>query len=666
MIDDEQEQTGNSLLNLFASPDDSRRGVFGLICGLSAEEQFMDSALELFVGLNKKQRALYGNWSLALFLDPQNEPIQLLPGLLNPWPINKNIWPAKTKMMHAKVALLGFGESINGMPDYYRLIVSTGNWTKESVNNSINLVWYCNYDTKSELKQKQESKDINEAVKFWEILLGINNQTKGYYAINGIIKQRIKDFLDNITDTTVTPKTGYYSQFISNLEYSVSEVGDNYFVPNSVGAQVIKRINKSRIRKNFIICGSGFFEQANFRKSKRKIIYQEPEVIHNIIKLLKDGVLSRNPTQWLVINPQTSGAAGLWIKNNDLDDTNWTICCPKHPSYTKAACSFHAKYIFVANHNNKDSISNGILYMGSANLSKQGFVLGPETGGNIEAGVIIKTDRYKNTDILCTNLGIHPNNELDPDEIPENPDSEEFENEDKEFKIHPPITYCIWDPNKLKLSFQWIDFTWKVVKLHGKIIKPPDETEISFNINDLDSNLRVKLCAQQASKWHDWFIPVFYENNKFYSAPTRYKHAYEIIDTIDCFPIILSEDEDDEYVDDYKKDLTAAGDIIINNKNYNELRDEYNSFPLHLATTLVEVIAIRNQYITEGQLPDWIEHLRRTLIYEMPDEIKKQLSALGVNFLYPLIKTPGFAPRNLNSKYKNVIKEIYDNWCLEK
>lgn len=326
------EETRPSLLNLFAAPG-NRKGVFGLVCGLSADEQFMNSALDSFTGRSKPQRLYFGDISLALFYDIHNKPLQGVPGLYNPSPGGN--MPEKIACMHAKVALLGFGESAAGQPDYYRLIVSTGNWTKEAVNNSINLVWFCDYDANQKEGQEQEAKDINEAVLFWQQLLGVNNGKSGYYQLDDLVRERIEAFLGAIARAIPAPGTGYTPRFISNLLDGKGAVIPGAFQADSMGAQVIQRFNEAGQRRNFIICGSGFFEQA---ATGDKI--GEPEVIQNLLGNLP---LTKKPERWLVVNPGTCGAAGPWMRSI-FDTTDWVLCSPKHPEIDKSPYNFHAKY----------------------------------------------------------------------------------------------------------------------------------------------------------------------------------------------------------------------------------------------------------------------------------------------------------------------------------
>lgn len=144
-----------SLSQHFDAPD-GFRGCFGWVCGYSADVPFLEDAVERFTRRTRAQRAYSGCVAMALMLDPRNAQIQpaQVPGVLH-LPINSVSLPFR--LMHAKVALLGFqresDEDHESDEDEWqlRLIVSTGNWTRGTLEDSLDLAWridLCNSDLK--------------------------------------------------------------------------------------------------------------------------------------------------------------------------------------------------------------------------------------------------------------------------------------------------------------------------------------------------------------------------------------------------------------------------------------------------------------------------------------------------------------------------------------
>ena len=97
------------------------------------------------------QRAYEGRIAMALMLDPGNPQItpEEVPGVMH-LPIN-GVPPFR--LLHAKLALLGFRHTSDARQWRLRLIVSTGNWTRQTLEDSLDLAWridLCDQDLKSE------------------------------------------------------------------------------------------------------------------------------------------------------------------------------------------------------------------------------------------------------------------------------------------------------------------------------------------------------------------------------------------------------------------------------------------------------------------------------------------------------------------------------------
>ena len=646
-----------TLSELFSLEDKKYTGVFGIMCALSADETYMDKLLESFTGLNRMQREYRAKISLMLLLDPHNNPI-VLPGLAWAYP-NSAKWNNKTPLLHAKVALLGFGESASGIPSYFRLIVFTGNWTQKAVNNSINLLWYCDYDVKNCESEKQEAFDINEAAKYFEHITEGN-----YFVIENAFKKLINNCYKNIREIVQPPARGYKTRFIHNLKQE-SESKKNFFSSNSLARKVIDCIKNDNVRRNFICCGSGFFEEIDEKKNAN-----EPEVLHELIEqLTNNDLFAKNSLEkidndgdrinkWLVINPGTSGAAGWWFKQTKKEDLTWLFHNSKYPGDKKHLnLSFHAKYIYLAYEKKNDSFTNGIMYLGSANLSKQGFVLAPETGGNIEAGVVFLTDERLDNDELCERLGI--GDVLKKSELPE-----EIKNENEEIPgdivlIEPLINSCIYDLKKRTLKWIWQETStaWDNIKIADKDI-PKDQNEMllenpAYNV--------ILSATDRNGKENIWIIPVFTEQGNFCSPITYIKNVNEIIDTLNDFPPSYTEGK---FVEDGGGEWDGPNNEPDDQKNNKELRDEYEKASLHSASLLVETIAEQNQKISEGQMADWVEYLRKILIESVSDETKKSFKELGINFMQPLLKVDGFIPDTPTAEYHALINEVTTDWGL--
>ena len=130
---------GPSLVQHFDAPEDYF-GHFGWVCGFSADPPFLNDAAERFTRLTTAQRAHLGRISLGVFLDPGNPAITLLdaPGVAH-LPI-RDVATKPFRLLHAKIALLGFRHAESSDRWRLRLIVSTGNWTRQTLEESLDLV----------------------------------------------------------------------------------------------------------------------------------------------------------------------------------------------------------------------------------------------------------------------------------------------------------------------------------------------------------------------------------------------------------------------------------------------------------------------------------------------------------------------------------------------
>src|ERR1039458_1019894 len=125
-----------SLAQHFEAPDDFI-GCFGWVCGYSADSGFLDDAAERFTRRTHAQRAYEGRIAIAMMLDPGNPQITLeeVPGVMH-LPMN-GVPPFR--LLHAKLALLGFRHTSDARQWRLRLIVSTGNWTRQTLEDSLDL-----------------------------------------------------------------------------------------------------------------------------------------------------------------------------------------------------------------------------------------------------------------------------------------------------------------------------------------------------------------------------------------------------------------------------------------------------------------------------------------------------------------------------------------------
>ena len=139
------------------------------MCGYSADAGFLNEAVERFTQKTTAQRAYEGRVSLALMLDCGNKQITpiAVPGLLH-LPV-RSVTKLPFKLLHAKVGILGFRHESDPNRWQIKLIVSTGNWTRSTLEDSLDLAWCTEIDS-DDLKtgrepSEQSAVDITSAWK---------------------------------------------------------------------------------------------------------------------------------------------------------------------------------------------------------------------------------------------------------------------------------------------------------------------------------------------------------------------------------------------------------------------------------------------------------------------------------------------------------------------
>lgn len=365
-----------SLTQLFEAPE-GYIGSFGWLCGYSADAAFLDNAVERFTRQTRLQRAQMGRIWLALMLDPGNPQIAVTdaPGVAH-LPM-KNMLDKPFALLHAKCALLCFVSEDESESWLFRLILSTGNWTTQTLEESLDLAWRCEI-TKVELGARdigvsQRSADMASA---WDCLSWLQDLfdvrvlratlQEGGLGENGCVeaafRRRIKEIVAR--GGASTPRLvhnrnqAFLSQVASRVRRQAGESGRNY-----------------------IALGSGFYE------SVREDLLM-PEMICDLLK--KQGLLTQRPEADIFVNPTACQAIATSMDH--LREAGFEIRPAGIPGYFgEQRRGLHAKFIFSAYQNEASEACNSAwLYLGSGNLTRAGFGLAASnTGGNFEMGVVV-------------------------------------------------------------------------------------------------------------------------------------------------------------------------------------------------------------------------------------------------------------------------------------
>ena len=331
-----------TLITLFIPPENCF-GDFGFVCGFTATPKVMGQIRRSFAGEMARP-------ALAAFIHPTINAISDIPGLAWMW---MRLQDRGYNLLHAKVALLGF-RKCNENGYVIRLAVSTGNWTQDPLTDSIDLFW--SIDLQTETPVDQEIADIQAAWDMFDWLRNRGDCRLIEREYDGVLPYaRLEAEIRNLPASKLRPR------FIDSRSQAL--------LP-----QVVERLGM-RKRADRLILGSGYFEaegdgSAGLPERLRKTLVAE--------KLLK-----KSATLDLFLNPKS--CQGLAVRAPALTKAGWNLLSPTSALHGDSG-RLHAKFVLLGSGQNKAA---GRVYIGSGNLSRNGFETAASAGGNLEAAVVV-------------------------------------------------------------------------------------------------------------------------------------------------------------------------------------------------------------------------------------------------------------------------------------
>ena len=615
-----------SLLQAFEPPE----GYFGQVCiccALSADQVFMEDAVERF------SKHYDGAPCVYMMLDRTGSILncESIPGLVQlQAKSNQNI-----RIQHAKVALMQFGRARGPIKlrltndTVWRLVVSTGNWTKESACNNIEMVWKADFFTKMTEINMQLLADLICANDFFMNL-------RKHYVCNEVLWKRAEMLGDCL------------KQF--KEKNPIEDVKKTRFISTISGTTLMTSIQyqfMDGIKRNFIQVGSGFYERGSDSSS--------PEIIQTLDRFLKNrDVFSIRPlAKKIVVNKDHADRLAFWDK---CFWNGWKLFDVMDPIKTKEKNAkrkfLHAKYICLGNKKKKE-IKDCKFYIGSGNLTRMGLLSAygknPSDGkgsGNIEAGIVVDVEPECAKVLLATcGKEIKKTDELD----------KQVRSEDAKM----PIPVCPLNAFELDdnlLTPVWNDYSdVEDVKTPCIVITNAGENTIQPFSNQIISYpesrpiyILVKRCE------HHYWIPVITKEGILPLPAIKVNSIEDVLDSIAEFPGRPNFDEDED-----PPNGGGVKHISIFHEN-----EQQESFPIYLSMKLVEGIAKCNESITDDVIDCWISYLEQYL-NALPQEKLNELKAMKINF-FNVLKRKNFAPslRYGKSQWNDFVNKMSKKWGM--
>ena len=360
-------------LSLLFEPPPDHRGVAGLLCGYSADVAFLNVAMERFTRMTKPQRGAEGRLRVGAILDPTRSQIlpNEVPGLLH-IPLRDRRPPFT--LLHAKVALLLY-RHVDGIEDdrwSLRLIVTTGNWTRQTTEDSIDLFWSVSVSgTDLQAPSKAMRADAADILQAWRFLAWIGRECCGFDPAIGHAMLSFAEVAAAVGRLNAIAATDVPSRFIDNRDASLLDAITSRVKPLAGSA-----------RRDYLAAGSGFFNES---AGGGVDVLSTLQTIRS--RLEDEGLLQRDVKADLFVNPEA--CQGVANEGDQIREANWTIRMPAYPwrgMDGNRQRFLHAKFLFSSMY---DRPTKAWAYIGSGNLTAQGLVraAGP---GNLEAGVVLR------------------------------------------------------------------------------------------------------------------------------------------------------------------------------------------------------------------------------------------------------------------------------------
>lgn len=639
-----------SLAQLFEPPEE-HQGVFGWLCGYSADARFLEDAVERFSRLSQAQRAHQGRVLLALMLDPGNPQIlpSEVPGVLH-LPVRSA--PLPFPLLHAKVAILGFR---HGEHYLLRLIVSTGNWTRQTLEGSLDLAWHIEVASNSAEKApeviRQERTDLAAAWAFLAWLQGFFD-TRAFAPSAAMPNESTLALQQCAAWVTELgkPQSEFKPRFFDNRESSLF-----HQLPNLV------QHHAGSVARNYLALGSGFFEGA---------AEGSPKVPDRIFANLRNkGLLTASAAKNLFVNPFGCQAIAAW--QSQVQERGWILrdaCVPAY--FGEMPRTLHAKFVFSANERQgSNNCSSPWIYLGSGNLTHPGFMQKAGSAGNLEAGVVVapielrwEADRTTDAANIVTNrLPIHW---LDDDELPLPPlqTGEDMPERGVAFAA-PPVSLFLWletssgpslaPQGKMTGTFQLNDpaglecprrqdgsFAWTGAR--------PRQVSVGWSIEGLD---------YVAS------VPVIDRYGRFCATELAMLDLDEAWIQLANFPM---PPDDEELADGDALTLVdgvSAAETVA--------PAQASAYPVRRMMALVEDIAAKQSQIDRADWSTWCNRLEQVLIQARDSAVVRTFGSIGLNPIAPLMTAafrPAFAATGETPEgahYETALNRIIDAWNLK-
>lgn len=362
-------------LALCFEPPEGYVGSWAWMCGYSADATFMDHAVERFTRISAAQRAHDGRAWMALLLDRGCPYVSSrdAPGVVH------LRFPERLPfaLLHAKVALLTFVPETRGQVGWCaRLVVSTGNWTRQSWEESLDLYWTLDLSS-AELDAMDD--DVRRSAA--DLLAAHTLLSELCERADTSLLDLARGPVANLTRTAVVAHDARMAQ-VAN---AAGRQGPTRFVDSrraSLLDGIVAQAERVAGRRNVLVMGSGFYEAGT---------NDVPEVPRRVAESLRArSLVTASSSVALVVEPAACQAIAHALGTEAWQRTGWNCHAAHDPHPGRGGRKLHAKFLFAGWYQERSpSCGQAWLYLGSGNLTQPGMLHRAGEHGNLEAGVVL-------------------------------------------------------------------------------------------------------------------------------------------------------------------------------------------------------------------------------------------------------------------------------------
>lgn len=623
-------------LHTLLEPPEGQLGEFAWICGYSADAAALDRIAEGFTRFMRSQRAHEGRTWIGLILDRGNPWIS--PGAC-PGVAHLRMQSQPWRLLHAKLALASFV----GPDDTWtlRLVVGTGNWTRQTLEDSLDLAWSLQVD-----HTDVAGPDHKARAAFRDLLAAADVlDTLRQHADLGLLGPD----LGPVADLSRAAMLGLDNK-VSCLR-SVAGKGATRLIDNrkrSLKKEILRKLKALNAKPlNTLVMGSGFYESE---------VKGLPSVPLGLVDDLREaGRLTRSATVHLVAQPDACQGLAAAITSPAWRRSGWNAWPPSDPmAGSGTPRRLHAKFVLAASHRKgSDNMGSAWLYLGSGNLTGPGLSRRASRQGNLEVGVVFAPN------ILWSEVADHlPIDAKQPALTPSTTQAGDCLPA-REPGWVPPIPYVqihARDVGLLLCPPESADV--ELLGLDGEPCDWSDSGWIWLWATPLDVEIRAE--DGQAR------VPVLDATGRVGGGPLIPLEFDEALPLLQSFP---DPPEADELGDDDGQDQSietspgfAAGQLLARKRG----RD---ASPVRQMTSLLETIAVLQCSLSPTAWLAWTVRLEQTLVRVADSPVVEAFRELELDPL-PVLTRPAFLPpQALESEtlesYAALLKRVREAWGVD-